>query len=202
MSYKPGDQANGHVLGQDKVWHRLPESPPATPPAATTHSVAPTPPDQMEVRGHTGSVIWDGQFVTLRRTGFLARASIGKGEKRVPLRSITAVQWKPAGPLVNGFIQFTLGGGNESRSRFGAQTTDAGHDENSVIFTRKQMPQFAALRAAVESAIADRGRPASALPPAAPDHLAQLKQLAELRDGGVISDDEFQAKKVELLGRL
>ena len=37
--------------------------------------------------------------------------TIGKGEKRIPISSIKAVQWKPAGPLVNGFIQFTVPGG-------------------------------------------------------------------------------------------
>lgn len=156
----------------------------------------------MEVKGHTGTVVWDGDFVTIKRTGFNARMSVGKGEKRIPLSSITAVQWKPAGAMVNGFIQFTVGGGNESRSRFGSQTTDAVHDENSVIFSKKQMPAFDELRAAIEQALADRGRPAAPVSPASPDHLAQLKQLGELRDAGILSDEEFEAKKAEILGRI
>lgn len=156
----------------------------------------------MEVKGQTGTVVWDGDFITIKRTGFLARASVGKGEKRIPLASITAVQWKPAGAMVNGYIQFSLGGGNESRARFGSQTIDAGKDENSVVFTKKQMPEFAGLRAALEEAIAHRGRPPEPFAPAAPDHLAQLKQLAELRDTGALSEEEFAAKKAEILQRL
>lgn len=156
----------------------------------------------MEVKGHTGTVVWDGDFVTIRRTGFNARMSVGKGEKRLPLSSITAVQWKPAGALVNGFIQFTVPGGNESRSRAGSQTTNAVKDENSVVFIKKQMPAFEELRAAIEQAIADRGRPAAPAAPAAPDHLQQLKQLGELRDAGILSEQEFEAKKAEILGRL
>jgi hypothetical protein len=155
--------------------------------------------DSVEVKGHNGTVVWDGTFVTIRRTGFLARASIGKGEKRIPLASITAVQWKPAGALVNGFIQFTMGGGNETRSKFGSQTTDAAKDENSVIFIKKQMAEFDALRSEIESAIVQRANPSA---PATPDHLAQLKQLGELRDAGVLSEDEFNTKKSEILGRL
>lgn len=54
-------------------------------------------------------------------------ASIGTASS---LASVTAVQWKPAGGMVNGFIQFTLAGGNEPRSRFGRPTTDAANDEN------------------------------------------------------------------------
>ena len=49
----------------------------------------------LQVRGHNGTVTYDGQFVTIARTGFLARATVGKGEKRIPLRHITAVQLKP-----------------------------------------------------------------------------------------------------------
>lgn len=155
----------------------------------------------VEVKGHTGTVVFDGDFVTIRRTGFNARMSVGKGEKRIPLSSISAVQWKPAGALVNGFIQFTVGGGNEARSSFGSQTTDAVKDENSVVFLKKQMSDFDALRSEIEKAIADRGRPSSPAP-AAPDHLAQLKQLGELRDAGVLSNDEFETKKAEILSRL
>lgn len=157
----------------------------------------------MEVKGHTGTVVFDGDFVTIRRTGLNARMTVGKGEKRIPLSSISAVQWKPAGALVNGFIQFTVGGGNEARSKFGSQTTSAVSDENSVVFHKKQMPAFEALRAEIERAIAERGRPAVAPPaPVVPDHIAQLKQLAELRDAGVLSDQEFNAKKADILSRL
>lgn len=153
----------------------------------------------MEVKGHTGTVVFDGDFVTIKRTGFNARMTVGKGEKRLPLSSITAVQWKPAGALANGFIQFTVPGGNESRSRMGSQTHDAVRDENSVVFIKKQMPAFEELRAAIEQAIAERGRPAV---PAAPDPLQQLKQLGELRDAGILSEQEFEAKKGQILGRL
>jgi hypothetical protein len=153
----------------------------------------------MEVKGHTGTVLWDEDFVTIRRTGFNARMTVGKGEKRIPISSITSVQWKPAGAMVNGFIQFSAGGGNESRSRFGAQTLDAVKDENSVVFTKKQMAGFEVLRGEIEQMIARRNRPAA---PAGPDHLAQLKQLGELRDAGILTEDEFTTKKAEILGRL
>jgi|SRR6478672_1727043 len=41
-------------------------------------------------------------------------------------------------------------------------------------------------------------------PPSAsgPDALDQLKKLAELRDAGVLTEDEFLAKKTEILGRI
>ena len=38
--------------------------------------------------------------------------------------------------------------------------------------------------------------------PAAPDPIAQLKQLGELRDAGVLTDEEFAAQKARVLGTL
>jgi len=155
----------------------------------------------VEAKGHNGTVVFDGDFVTITRKGFLARATIGKGEKRIPVASLTAIQWKPAGAMVNGFIQFTLGGGNESRSKFGRQTSDAVNDENSVVFIRKQMPAFQALREQIEDGIAQRGRP-SAPAAAVASPLEQLKQLGELHDAGVVTDAEFAAKKTSILARM
>jgi hypothetical protein len=48
-------------------------------------------------------------------------------------------------------------------------------------------------------------QPAAAQPAAAPANdmsgqIAQLKQLAELRDQGVLSNDEFEAQKQKILG--
>ena len=36
--------------------------------------------------------------------------------------------------------------------------------------------------------------------PAAPDTISQLKQLAELRDQGILTDEEFAAQKAKILG--
>lgn len=153
----------------------------------------------IEAKGHSGTVRFDGRFVTIARTGFLARATVGKGEKRIPVPSITAVQWKPAGPLVNGAIQFTIGGGNERRSRFGRQTFGAVGDENSVVFTRKQGPTFERPRAEVERAIAAAHAPQQYT--VGSGGLAeQLAQLGVMRNQGMLSESEFAAAKARLLG--
>ncbi len=155
----------------------------------------------IEARGHNGHVAFDGDYVHIQRKGFLARATAGKGDKRIPITSITAVQWKPAGAFVNGFLQFTIPGGTEGRSRPGASTVDASKDENSVIFTRKQQPAFEALRATVEDAVVASLQTAGPVA-AAPSIPEQIQQLAGLRDQGLITPDEYEAKKAELLARL
>lgn len=39
-------------------------------------------------------------------------------------------------------------------------------------------------------------------PSASVDAMAQLKQLGELRDAGILTADEFESKKAELLRRI
>lgn len=147
----------------------------------------------MQVKGHNGTISFDGAIVTISRTGFLARATVGKGEKRIPANSISAVQFKPAGWATNGFIQFTFPGGNERRSQFGNQTTTAGRDENSVVFTRQQQPEFEALRAAIEAAMVAPTQGAGV------DVVGQLQRLTEMRDTGAVTAAEYEAFKARLL---
>lgn len=37
-------------------------------------------------------------------------------------------------------------------------------------------------------------------PPAEPDYMAELQQLADMRDRGILTHDEFEAKKRQVLG--
>lgn len=150
----------------------------------------------LEAKGYGGSVTFDGQFVEIKRSG-LGRLVVGKGTKRIHVRHISSIQVKPAGPMTNGFIQFSMSGGDERRSQFGRQTFDAAGDENSMIFTRKQQPAFEQLRRAIEDAM-------SVPPPiqqvAPPSGLAdQLAKLSQLRSTGALSDAEFEAAKAQLL---
>jgi len=145
-----------------------------------------------------GTVGFDGQFVSITREGMMARMTLGRGEKRIPVGQLAAVQLKPAGALTNGFIQFSLAGGNERNSMKGSRTLDAASDENSVIVNKKQMPEFEALRAEIEAAIVRGTTPVVA----APDLADQLGKLAQLRDQGVLTPAEFEAKKADLLARM
>ncbi|MFK4801696.1 DUF4429 domain-containing protein [Streptomyces sp. MPA0124] len=152
----------------------------------------------IEVKGHNGQIVFDGQYVTITRRGFLARTTVGKGEKRIHISQISSVQWKPAGPFVNGFIAFSAAGGNERRSRFGSQTASAVNDENSVIFTTRQKTAFEELRKHVEAAIAAHhtGNPTAAPTTSVAD---EISKLATLRDQGAITDAEYQQQKQRLL---
>lgn len=153
------DQAQGPGWWQasDDLWYPPESHPEYRPPPPPPPSSPPAPPragqEPVVAKGVNGTVVFDGQAVTIQRTGALARMTVGKGEKRIPVKSITAVQWKPATAMIRGFIQFTVPGGNEGRSKVGRQTRDAARDENSVLFGYTQREEFERLRAAIEAAL-------------------------------------------------
>jgi hypothetical protein len=47
---------------------------------------------------------------------------------------------------------------------------------------------------------AQQAAPPPAEPAAEPDYMAELEQLAKLRDQGIVSEEEFETKKRQLLG--
>ena len=62
---------------------------------------------------------------------------------------------------------------------------------------RRQQQKFAEQEGGVQDAYA---QPAAPAPNAAPDYTVELEKLAKLRDQGVISAEDFEAKKKQLLG--
>lgn len=108
---------------------------------------------ELSAKGVNGTIRFDGRVVSIVRSGFLARTTMGGSEKRIPVKSITAVQWKQPTSLVNGYLALTIPGAVESRSRFGSQTVDAAKDENAVLVRKSQAEAFAAVRDAIEAAI-------------------------------------------------
>ncbi|MCB0889360.1 MAG: SHOCT domain-containing protein [Nocardioidaceae bacterium] len=67
---------------------------------------------------------------------------------------------------------------------------------------RRQQQRWAAQDAASQQMLAPvHPAPVVPAPPVAEDPMVtQLKQLAELRDAGVLTEEEFAAKKAKLLG--
>lgn len=112
-----------------------------------------------------------------------------KGEKSIGFRSITAVQLRMPTPLMSGYIQFSVVGGIEG----GRGIFEAAKDENSVLFVDTQSARMMALRKFAERQI---NAPQIT---AAPVSLAdELTKLADLKDRGAITVEEFEAKKAVL----
>ena len=148
-------------------------------------------------KGVGGQVKIEPGWVTIRHKGTFGVLLHGlPGEKRIPITNVTAVGLKMPG-ITNGYIHFSVLG-NIDRQRGGV--FDATRDENSVMFHPGHLPEFLAIRSYVESRLV--GGAAAGTPAEGGSVVAELKAIAELRDAGILTEAEFEAKKTELLARL
>ena len=89
----------------------------------------------LSASGINGQMSVDENFIVIGRKGLNAKMTQGlKGDKRIPMTSVTSVQFKEASALMGGYIQIGILGAIESNSGIiGAQ-----YDENSVNFRKGQ----------------------------------------------------------------
>ena len=108
--------------------------------------------EQVNANGTGGQITLTNKRVIIKRQGLLAKGVHGyKGDKEIPIKNITAVQFKPCGSVANGYIQFTILGGVESRG--GA--FDAAGDENTVMFSKMQESAFREIKRYIDAFIDD-----------------------------------------------
>lgn len=72
---------------------------------------------------------------------------------------------------------------------------------NAILVGKKT--NVSSIVSAIRSLVAQRYQPAAPSPSglgSEPDAIDQVKRLGELRDSGLLSDEEFQQKKRQLLG--
>jgi hypothetical protein len=137
----------------------------------------------------------DGTTVIIRHTGFINQMAKGgmQGEKRIPIKSILSVQFKLPGDFTAGYIQFETAGGSQAAARGGV--FEGAGDENTVLFSADETPQFEAFRDRVDELI-NESTPSSA----GASQADELAKFAKLRDQGIITEEEFAQKKKQILG--
>jgi hypothetical protein len=149
----------------------------------------------IEIKSPVKTIITlDDDSLTIQRKGFLATHEM-KGEKRLFYKNISALQMKEATLFSNGFLQFTLSGSSERRGVFSLAT-----DENTIMFVKNDSSKMQLLKNQIEEKIR---KASSSMPPpviiAEKSVAGQIKEFKELLDSGIISEDEFNQKKKQLL---
>jgi len=112
--------------------------------------------------------------------------------KDILLSQITAVKFQePSGLGGFGHLKFSFVGGTEDKHGFFFSAPD----ENEVDFPRGKANQFLAIKKAIDKRVtALRAAPKTASP------YDELERLASLRDKKIITEEEFQQKKKQILG--
>jgi hypothetical protein len=147
-----------------------------------------------QANGTNGQIQLFEDRVRLGREGFGARMMLGvRGDREVLLSRISSVDFQPVGRFVDGYIQFVLVGEQEAEG----VTSEPVGNENRVTFTRSQQAGFERLYLAIRQRI---GRLMAGEAKEAPSDLEYLERLASLRDKRIITEEEFNAKKRQILG--
>lgn len=132
--------------------------------------------------------------IVISRSGFLGYASQGlAGQKTIPMDSIMSVQFRAATSLVNGFIQFGILGGRESRGG----VVNAVDDENSVMFRESSNNEARKVKDYIESIILNRNKNSGGAVQFSPAD--ELRKFKELLDMGAITQEEFDTAKKKIL---
>lgn len=127
-------------------------------------------------------------------TGLAFGTSVTQGEKTIYYKDAIGVQYKPSS-IADGYIQIetAAGGVTSSSSQYGGENSIqfSGKDRNAeaeivVNFIRKQIED---IKNAPVGGVIQQASPAE-----------ELKKFKDLLDIGVITQEEFDAKKKQLLG--
>lgn len=148
----------------------------------------------MNLKGINGQLELYENMIIIKRKGALSKMTQGffKGDKTMYLKQISGIQLKHGTIITNGYIQFTLSGGNESTKGI----LDATKDENTVMFRKKENDTADKIKSKIEELQASINLPQAINPISVAD---EIKKMKELLDQGIIEQDEFEAKKKQLL---
>ncbi|MFE0048193.1 DUF4429 domain-containing protein [Streptomyces albireticuli] len=175
---------------------------PAADEPAERHLVAaPTPP--LSFKAYDGKASFDGASVAFR--WFWTGASSAKwkaGDQRFAVDELAGVEWRSP-EIAGGHLRLV------PRDADARPPGPADQDPAAVVFgmgyglVHESLPFAAAVLAAVRAGA--RGVPPARIPAPRPDPggiADRIRHLGALHDAGLLTDDEFSAKKAELLAEL
>lgn len=158
----------------------------------------------MEVNGNKADIkLFDNKIKISRRKRGGLLGGIPQ-ERVIMLKDISNVNFTPVLRFrtVYGFIQFVIKGAqNREYSGNPREYSIVDSDENVVTFGYKEMPLFEELRDAVEEQLSSfKDTTSGNVIMTQTSNMDELEKLAGLLDKGIITKEEFEAKKKQLLG--
>ena len=136
-----------------------------------------------------------GDKVIIRRRGVANMLASGlNGERMINISTLTGIQMKPGGLFSPGYILFWYAGSKPFVGGIFAAT----QDPDAFIFGQELNEQVAEFKAKVEKIMQDYRQTVPAV--TVQENLAdELRKLAELKQQGILSEEEFDAAKRKLL---
>ena len=144
-----------------------------------------------ELEGNGRSLTVDDNGVHITKT-----MKMGRGyDKTIPFAQLASIEYSPPGMMSAGYLYFqTIGSsGTKIKDKMAMSL-----DENAVFFMKKYNDLALNIKSAVEDAIIA----ASSNGKTSPVHsdADELLKLKNLLDAGVLTQEEFDKKKAQILG--
>ncbi|MFF3844201.1 DUF4429 domain-containing protein [Streptomyces sp. NPDC002328] len=189
----------------DELRARLTESGPAQ------RFLVAAPEAPLSFKAYDAKASFDGRTVRFR--WFWTGASSAKwkaGDQSFPVSELSGVEWRSP-EVLEGYLRLRRGAAEAGNGPPAPARAD--QDPGAVVFglgygaVHESLPLAAAVLAAVRSRGAATAVPAAvpavAAPRRAPADVAErIRHLGELHRAGLVTDEEFSAKKAELLSEL
>lgn len=154
--------------------------------------------------GSDGTVTVDGDTVSIRRKGLMGKlqTATGNGDETFSLKNVAGIGFKSWSMVSGkGHLQFGLVEADGTAHYSDSFLGNASHDKHTLVFGMSAQKDFEAIRdhclpliggkAAFENA-------AQSSDQATISKAEQLKRLTELKDLGVLTEEEFQREKAKL----
>lgn len=154
-----------------------------------------------EFKGHNGLLIVDSFKITIK---FNYNSTNAHSQKEIYLKNITSIEIKKPTILKSGYIEF-LYPGSDSQD-------DEKNDSRIIIYYDKEYLEMVRAKQLIEHHLSEAhlASRSPAVPPSpassstaasAPVSIVdELKKAAELRNAGILTNDEFEELKKRLLG--
>lgn len=136
-------------------------------------------------------------YLVIKHSGvlnFMSKNGLN-GEKRINYTSISSIECRKATTMAAGFIQFSIMG-----TGIGGGLNAAAGDENSILFNATNNNLIQQIIEYVEKRRLEISAPKTQQVVQAASSADELLKFKQLLDQGIITQEEFDAKKKQLLG--
>jgi hypothetical protein len=143
-------------------------------------------------------VLGTDRRIIVFKKGFMTGSTFGSKVSSWEYRNVTAVDLRSN--MMSGVLVIRAAGADDVDASYWAQgKNSASNAPNAITFSKKPSKEIEALVARLRQLVTEKQRAPLAQEAVAESPLEQLKKLGELRDAGVLTPQEFEEKKRQLL---
>lgn len=136
--------------------------------------------------------VYENRLV-LERHGLVGSTLTGfSGNKTIPITSVQSVEFKEGSSILNGYLRFSYPGSEEKRGG----VYNATDDQNAIVFKKKQNSLAQEIKSYIENHMGNNSKTTIVNQSSNADEILKLKNLL---DKGIITQEEFEQKKKDLL---